>query len=116
MGLGLLRQRILIGKEPDLKSGDGRKATARSSRAAVATCPRSSAGRASDFYSGGHAFKSRRGHQLIEERNIIMTKEMVLTGLYARRNKLYRNGRNIKSPGVLRKIDRKIRQFQAAEE
>lgn len=49
MGLGLLRQRILIGKEPDLKSGDGRKATARSSRAAVATCPRSSAGRASDF-------------------------------------------------------------------
>ena len=41
-------QRILIGKEPDLKSGDGRKATARSSRAAVATCLRSSAGRASD--------------------------------------------------------------------
>ena len=52
----------------------------------------------------------------INERNIIMTKEMVLTGLYARRNKLYRNGRNIKSPGVLRKIDRKIRQLQAAEE
>lgn len=49
LGLGLLRQRILIGKEPDLKSGDGRKATARSSRAAVATCLRSSAGRASDF-------------------------------------------------------------------
>ena len=45
-----------------------------------------------------------------------MTKGMVLTGLYARRNKLYRNGRNIKSPGVLRKIDRKIRQLQAAEE
>ena len=45
-----------------------------------------------------------------------MTKEMVLTGLYARRNKLYRNGRNIKSSGVLRKIDRKIRQLQAAEE
>ena len=44
-----------------------------------------------------------------------MTKEMVLTGLYARRNKLSRNGRNVKSPGVLRKIDRKIRQLQAAE-
>lgn len=45
-----------------------------------------------------------------------MTKEMVLTGLYARRNKLYRNGRNIKSPGVIRKIDRKIwKLLQAAE-
>ena len=45
-----------------------------------------------------------------------MTKEMVLIGLYARRNKLYKNGRNTKSSGVLRKIDRKIRQLQAAEE
>jgi len=45
-----------------------------------------------------------------------MTKEMVLIGLYARRNKLSRNGRNIKSPGVIRKIDRKIwKLLQAAE-
>ena len=47
--LGLIRQRILIGKEPVLKTGDGRKATARSSRAAVATCLRSSVGRALDL-------------------------------------------------------------------
>ena len=59
---------------------------------------------------------SRVGDTTKEREERSMTKEMVLTGLYARRNKLYRNGRNIKSSGVLRKIDRKIRQLQAAEE
>lgn len=59
---------------------------------------------------------SRVGDTTKEREERSMTNEMVLTGLYARRNKLYRNGRNIKSPGVLRKIDRKIRQLQAAEE
>lgn len=38
-----------------------------------------------------------------------MTKETQLAALYFRKNKLERNGKNSKSQGVLRKINRQIR-------
>ena len=41
-----------------------------------------------------------------------MTKEHKLSWLKNRRAKLNKNGKNIKSPGILRKLDRQIRNFE----
>lgn len=48
-----------------------------------------------------------------EERN--MTNEMKIIAFEARYNKLYCNGRNIKSPGVMRKIARKKRKLESQQ-
>ena len=45
-----------------------------------------------------------------------MTNEMKIIALDARYNRLYRNGRNIKSPGVLRKISRKKRKLELQQD
>lgn len=41
-----------------------------------------------------------------------MSKETQLAALYDRKNKLERNGKNSKCQGVLRKINRQIRNLQ----
>lgn len=41
-----------------------------------------------------------------------MTKEHKLSWLKNRRSKLTENGKNVKSPGVLRKLNRQIRNFE----
>lgn len=41
-----------------------------------------------------------------------MTNEMKIIELDTRYNKLYKNGKNVKSPGVLRKISRKKRKLE----
>ena len=45
-----------------------------------------------------------------------MTDEMKIIALDARYNILYSNGRNIKSPGVLRKILRKKRKLEPQQD
>ena len=54
---------------------------------------------------------SRVGDTTEEREEKSMTDEMKIIALDARYNRLYRNGRNIKSPGVLRKISRKKRKL-----
>lgn len=41
-----------------------------------------------------------------------MTNKEKITLLESRRTKIIENGKNIKSPGVLRKIDRQIRNYE----
>ena len=59
---------------------------------------------------------SRVGDTTEEREERSMTDEMKIIALDARYNRLYRNGRNIKSPGVLRKISRKKRKLESQQD